>query len=272
MFDDRELLVLGTGAAVICGLIFVLGFLVGQGIEQNTLAQSIEFTEPPPPNPLLSDTVSMSNPDAPEILDDDQEPLPENEPVQTSGESSYFKVLPDREEYVQVEATPVKEMEPAAAELEEDVPEPVAAEAPAEPAAEQPASTVAAATPVAPQNPVAAPPVLPNVPRSPTDEMHVGRPAAGANQGTAAGFSGTVYSVQVASSPSYEDSERLQQKFIALGYESFVMTADLGDKGIWYRVRVGNLPTRDAAEQMQQDILNRASHLAKDPYVIKFEQ
>ena len=123
------------------------------------------------------------------------------------------------------------------------------------------------AAPAARQNTVVAP-VLPNVPRSPTDEMRVGRPAAAGLDDSAA-LTGIIYSVQVASSPYYEDSERLQQKLVALGFETLIMTADLGAKGIWYRVRVGNLPTKEAAEQMRQEVLNRASHLAKDPYVIK---
>ena len=45
LFDDRELLVLGTGAVIICALIFVLGFLIGQGVEQNVVAHTISPPE-----------------------------------------------------------------------------------------------------------------------------------------------------------------------------------------------------------------------------------
>jgi cell division septation protein DedD len=101
--------------------------------------------------------------------------------------------------------------------------------------------------------------------------MHIGRPAAtGMNEGV--GLSGQIFSVQVASSQSREDSERLQQKFIALGYESYIIRADLGRRGIWYRVRVGNLATKEEAEGMRQNVLNRASHLVKDPYVIEVNE
>lgn len=262
LFDDRELLVLGSLSVVICALIFFLGLLVGQGMEQHTLAQTVDFMEPP----VEDAAETVSNPDAPAVFDDNQEPLSESTPQKKSG-GSYFTVLPDREEYVEVEATPVREAAVPAAALNEDVPEPVAtqpaAETAVEPAAQAPDSESSAAR----QNTVVAP-VLPNVPRSPTDEMRVGRPAAtGVDEGAA--LTGIVYSVQVASSPDYADSERLQQKFVALGFETLIMTADLGDKGVWYRVRVGNLPTKAAAEQMRQEILSRASHLAKDPYVIK---
>jgi len=264
LFDDRELFVLGTGAVIICALIFVLGFLVGQGIQQNAVAQSVDFMNPP----LLDPAASVSEPEAPSVYEN-AESFPESNPGEKSG-GSYFTVLPDREEYVEVEATPVKEAAPPATALKEDVPEPVATQPQADSGAEEPAAPATGdASTATRQNTVVAP-VLPNVPRSPTDEMRVGRPAAGLDEGAA--LNGPLYSVQVASSPSYEDSERLQQKFIAVGYESLIMTADLGDRGIWYRVRVGNLSSKEAAEQMRRDILSRAAHLAKEPYVIKVDK
>ena len=146
-----------------------------------------------------------------------------------------------------------------------------------EPAATEPSEQTTAQE-SSPQSPATSPtvmrqntevaPSLPNVPRSPTDEMHIGRPTAS----TGSGLGGQIYSVQVASSRNREDSERLQQKFIAYGYESHVLVADLGDRGIWYRVRVGNLATKEEAEVLRREIINHAAHLAKDPYVIKLTE
>lgn len=275
LFDDRELFVLSFGAAIICVLIFVLGFLVGQGIQQNTLAQTMMAHPEGTPldgaypegieEPLLTDSVaSVSNAENPPAF---QEDLSAEDPASDkTSQSSYFTVLPDREEYVEVEATPVKPTDPQAEPLEEQIPEP-AAGSPGQDTLEEPAAQASTPVSTAGRQNTAVAPVLPNVPRSPTDEMHVGRPTIGMNE--SAGLNGPIYSVQVASSPSREDSERLQQKFINLGYESQVMVADLGTRGIWYRVRVGNLATKEEAEQMRRDILNRASHLAKEPYVIK---
>lgn len=261
LFDDRELFVLGSGAAIICGLIFVLGFLVGQGIQQNTLAQTMTGQVESFEDPLLTDIEPSTGDTDSSPVFEDQEPLQETSPDKKS-QSSYFTVLPDREEYIEVEATPVKETSPSETPEEQPAPEPVAAEPPTQ----NPDQVPDSGSTTMRQNTVVAP-VLPNVPRSPNDEMHVGRPTVGLNENIT--LNGPLYSVQVASSPSRDDSERLQQKFIALGYESSVMTADLGDRGIWYRVRVGNLATKEDAEAMRQDILNRASHLAKEPYVIR---
>jgi DedD protein len=113
-------------------------------------------------------------------------------------------------------------------------------------------------------------PALPNVPKDPSDEIRLGRQPRGAEVTTP--LDGIVYSVQVASSPSRADAERLQQKYGELGYLAYIMTADLGEKGIWYRVRVGNLGDPKEAEDLKKEILTKASHLTKDPFVIKVSE
>ncbi len=76
------------------------------------------------------------------------------------------------------------------------------------------------------------------------------RAAAVPSENAARGDSG--FSVQLAASPSESDARatlsRLQRQFPSLGGGS-VRRADLGSKGIYYRVRVGPL-TRDAADRI----------------------
>jgi cell division protein FtsN len=126
---------------------------------------------------------------------------------------------------------------------------------------------VASVAPSSPQN-VAMVPSLPNVPRNPSDEFRFGRQSSAPGEITTP-LSGMVYSVQVASSPSKRDAERLQQKYGQLGYLAYIMTADLGEKGIWYRVRVGNLQTRTEAEILKEELLEKAPRLTNKPFVIK---
>jgi cell division septation protein DedD len=83
---------------------------------------------------------------------------------------------------------------------------------------------------------------------------------------------GILYSVQVASSPNREDSERLVRKFGERGHQAYIMTADLGQKGIWYRVRVGNLATREDAEFLKNELLAKTPKLINSPYVIKVSE
>lgn len=266
LFDDRELIVLGSGAVVICLLIFVLGFLIGQGVQDQAMASSLPAEEP-----LGASELASAQP-----VDTEKQPIGEITQTGTGDkkkpQSAYYRVLPDKGEYVQVEATPVK----AAAAEPVSTPEPSAKEAkvetpnPSDVKQEPVPQTqpVAAATPVTPrQNTAGVPAALPNVPKTPMDDMRVGRPAA--QSGATTVPSGPGFSVQVASSPSQQDSERLQQKFAGLGFDVYIKQVDLNAKGLWYRVYIGNTATKEEAEQLRREIVDRASHLTKDPYIVK---
>ena len=54
------------------------------------------------------------------------------------------------------------------------------------------------------------------------------------------------YSVQVGSFSSVADAGRLKKSLLQKSYPVFIVEADLGAKGVWYRVRLG--PFADAAE------------------------
>lgn len=266
LFDDRELFVLGSGAIIICALIFILGFLVGQGVEQNTLAETLV------PEESLASAEFESDPGVVSEMPEGEQELASEEEVPEGSDPTfgYYRVLPDNEaEFVQVEATPVKEATPEPAEEEASSENPETAAPEAREAEQEPTPEPDGQAPAAGQQETVAS-TLPNVPKSPTDEMHVGRPAtSGLDEGIGLSEEGLVYSVQVSSSPNPADSEHLQQKFIALGFQAYVKRADLREKGIWYRVWVGKAVTKEEAELLRQEILNRASHLVSDPYIVK---
>ena len=54
-----------------------------------------------------------------------------------------------------------------------------------------------------------------------------------------------LYTIQVASSPRRPDAERVARKLSARGAR--VVAADVPGKGRWYRVQIGEYPSRDAA-------------------------
>lgn len=54
--------------------------------------------------------------------------------------------------------------------------------------------------------------------------------------------------LQAASFASVEDARKLAERLGAMGFTCTVETADLGSKGIWYRVLVGPYPSKEAAE------------------------
>jgi len=58
------------------------------------------------------------------------------------------------------------------------------------------------------------------------------------------------FSVQVGSFSSVADAGRLKKSVIAKGYSAFIVEADLGAKGIWYRVRLGPYADADVAKKV----------------------
>lgn len=57
------------------------------------------------------------------------------------------------------------------------------------------------------------------------------------------------YSVQVGSFSSVADAGRYKRTLVQKGYPAFIAEADLGPKGIWYRVRLGPYADAEVARQ-----------------------
>ena len=67
--------------------------------------------------------------------------------------------------------------------------------------------------------------------------------------GHEAGFAVQVYSFQ-----SKERAQTALQTLKASGYQAFLIMSDLGEKGLWYRVRVGGIANEAAARRMLDEI------------------
>ncbi len=68
------------------------------------------------------------------------------------------------------------------------------------------------------------------------------------------------YAVQIGSFGSAADAIALKQKMLAKKYPAFVVEADLGKKGLWYRVKIG--PYKGSATaQIAQKILEEKEHI-----------
>lgn len=59
------------------------------------------------------------------------------------------------------------------------------------------------------------------------------------------------YSLQVGSFAAAVDASKMKQSLVDKGYPAFMVEADLGSKGIWYRVRMGPYADGMAAKTMQ---------------------
>lgn len=278
LFDDKELIMLGGGAVVICALIFVLGVMIGQSLEERSVASPIRPEQSLAPTDIAETGMPEQSGEM-AAVNGEQAAAGQNESGDGATENgrSYYTVLPDQETYVEVTATPEAPIAP-----QEPVEETVKTPPTAQPVAVAPQAPLREDVPVPPQaasQTIAAPvrnttvPALPNVPKSPSDEIRVGRqqaqPLAGNRAQAAPLPDGTIYSVQVASSQRREDAERLVQRFGANGFQAYIMEADLGAKGVWYRVRVGNFVKRDQAEEFKKELERTSSGMIKSPFVMK---
>jgi cell division septation protein DedD len=73
---------------------------------------------------------------------------------------------------------------------------------------------------------------------------------AGAEKPAARHPEGTGFTVQVASFPLKSEAETLKSKLTGKGYNVFISESHLGDKGTWYRVRVGRKLDQEAAKEL----------------------
>ncbi|PIR16843.1 MAG: hypothetical protein COV46_06760 [Deltaproteobacteria bacterium CG11_big_fil_rev_8_21_14_0_20_49_13] len=78
-------------------------------------------------------------------------------------------------------------------------------------------------------------------------------PAAPLEQGESGAIkikssAGAQYSIQVGSYPNMQEANSKVESWRGRGYPSFMMIADIPDRGRWYRVRIGGFPTKEDAQ------------------------
>jgi cell division septation protein DedD len=83
-----------------------------------------------------------------------------------------------------------------------------------------------------------------------------------------------MFSLQVASFPNEAAANEYSEKLIRAGIPGYVVAADLGRRGRWFRVRVGRFDTAAAAEQYAAQSRERARTIGLniEPIVCDFEK
>jgi DedD protein len=62
------------------------------------------------------------------------------------------------------------------------------------------------------------------------------------------------YTIQIGASPDRAEAQRLELKARAAGLKPYVVEANLGAKGTWYRVRVGSFSDKQRAARFRDDV------------------
>lgn len=79
-----------------------------------------------------------------------------------------------------------------------------------------------------------------------------------------------MFAVQVGSYPEVKEASYRVEEWKARGYPAYMMIADLGEKGLWYRVRIGSFNDKEGASIYLTDLKDREG--IKDAFVIRNEQ
>lgn len=62
--------------------------------------------------------------------------------------------------------------------------------------------------------------------------------------------------LQIGAFQTAEEADNMKAKLALLGFEALVQTANIGDKGVWHRVRVGPLKDLDQINKTKNDLLS----------------
>ena len=62
------------------------------------------------------------------------------------------------------------------------------------------------------------------------------------------------YTLQISSHRTRDLAETLKKKLKNRGYKAYILSIDLGDKGMWHRVRVGKYKSREDAEKVANQL------------------
>ncbi|MDD2310246.1 MAG: SPOR domain-containing protein [Desulfuromonadaceae bacterium] len=86
------------------------------------------------------------------------------------------------------------------------------------------------------------------------DETPQKQPMQGAAAKPATHLDSSGFTVQVASYSLKLEAETLRSKLAAKGFNAAIVESHLGDKGTWYRVRVGKRLDQDAAKELAEKL------------------
>ena len=76
----------------------------------------------------------------------------------------------------------------------------------------------------------------------------------GAASARALANEGADVAISYVASPEKAEALKLENKARAAGLKPYVVEANLGAKGTWYRVRVGSFPDKDKASRYRSDV------------------
>lgn len=245
--SGRQVFFLFFGAATTASLLFVLGIVVGKRME----ARAIALMPPPAEDPLAA-------------LDQ----LSEGELAADSESMTFYKTLSGHESKTRpADTKPAIAAKPAPAvvvtETATEAAEPVAvakkAETPATPAPAKPTAAPRAVTPQPAAKEAAAP-------KEAVANATIPKVAAPVVTQTVTKKGGPRFTLQLSAFPERMQADEFVKKMAAAGYKPFVVQSQVPQKGTFFRVRVGDYTSLQAAVDAKNDFEKKQRMIA---YVAK---
>ena len=74
------------------------------------------------------------------------------------------------------------------------------------------------------------------------------------------------FSLQICSFRNRLKAEKIVEELKREGYPGYVVSKDLGEKGVWFRVRIGEFETKEEAEEIEQKVKQEY----KDSFIVSY--
>ena len=230
-FSRGQLAALAAGFTVASVIIFLLGILIGQGIEERKLVKKEEPLIKIPVQPLARGSAASGARGKEEMTfyEELAKKAPSGTPV-TRVEPA--KEIKPAEKAVKSAS---KEAKPPVQEQKVAVAEKVAKVKPAEKAKEK-------------ADPEKTTPIAEAKKETPTEKLQEGE-----GEKTGGEAREKAWAVQVNAYPLERDAKNLAKKLKDKGYDAYVVPTNIKGKN-WYRVRVGYLQTQEEAKALQEKL------------------
>lgn len=238
-FSKTQLVIVGTGFTVTCVLVFLLGILIGQGVEERKLLKQEEPLVKVPLQPLAPGTKQGSSKDELTFYDTlaktPSGAKPQSEPAKESKAA---------EKAAKLEAKQAKETKPEPKEPQEAKPaakEIKAAKASGteetQASAQKPKEKTAAENTAAAETKKAAPAKSAEEEKNKTETASPER----------------VWTVQVNAYPEESRAQKLVERLKQKGYDAYLVKANINGKD-WFRVRVGRFAARAQTKELLEEL------------------
>jgi len=260
--DGRQIFFLFFGTAVAACLVFVLGVLVGKRLEARALA-----LQPAPIEDPLAALDQLGE------ADDADEGLTFHKALTKDAAHKAPKAEADKPaDPIAAPAPPIVAQKPVLVTPSPIAPpaadpKPIVAAAEAKPAADaKPPVTAPPAKPAVEAKLPSPPPAKAVAATAKPAPLPAGKPQVVAAQTKKPDATASHFTLQLSAFPEKQDAEEFMHKIQSAGYKPFLVASEIPGKGVFYRVRVGDFASRQAAVDAKAEFERKQRMIA---YVAK---